>query len=235
MTRMFTANGLALAAALTICTGSASAGSFTINFDSLRDGDYASSDPVAQAHGVTFKSAYLTADLDDEGYEILDLYGNFIPGYTHWTTYTDDFADLIVRDPNYYGRGDAPSGTLALDAMFDQTLIGFATPLVLTGFSFDLDASRFGYPFAMDLLFLDGDGKTIFDTSFVSSGLFNFDIEFAPLLVHGILLPSTSKLYDTLTFTTATQVAAPAGLLLLSVGFGVLGLATSRRRIAKGA
>lgn len=204
---------------------SAHADSYTVTFDSLTSGDKASLDPVAQANGVTFASGQLAADLDADGFPILDVYDQFVPGKTHWEAIPG--VSLTVANPTAYGHGNAPSGTLALNALWDQTLIQFSQPTQVTGFSFKLDGSSYGDLFAAQVLFLDANGKTVLTSAdFTGSGTTSFSTSFAATTVSAILLPSTDKFYDTITVSTVPEASTWA---LMVGGLLVLGTVAKRR------
>lgn len=226
MTRMYLR--AAVAAALALGAASAAAQSaYTISFDTLTAGTQAGLDPVAQANGVSFVAGQLDPDLDLNGDPILDPAGNLVPGSTHWAALVPT-APLTVANPNAFGYGAAPSGTLALNALNDQTLIRFTQPAVLTGFSFKLDGSTFGDLIDSQVLLLDGAGKTLLASApFTGSGTSAFSMSFAATAVSAILLPSTSKFYDDITIT---PVPEPGEVLMMGAGLAMLGLVVRRRR-----
>ena len=130
-----------LAASLSVASVSAFA-DYNFNFDGVTSGTSVNNTLVNPYSDVTFFSGFVTADLDVQGFEILDINNQTIPGFTHWETYQD--CDIRVRDPQFYSAGVALSGANALDAKFDQVFIKFATALNLTSFSMQLDNSTFG-------------------------------------------------------------------------------------------
>lgn len=222
MTRHITPDGLemirqTLTAAImagTILWASANAGAATVNFDTLSDNASANLDPVAQANGMTFLSAFLADDLDE--------FGDPIPGQTHFEAYPD--SDIRVVNPEDFGRGPAPSGTLTINALFDQLLIRFDAARSINGFGFAEDSSSYGDLSPVPILFLDANGKTLFSAGPYlpnSSANHRYDFSFATALVSQILLPSTSKLYDDI---TVRFVPEPGTLALLLAGLCALGI-----------
>ena len=149
-----TLGSLALTAVLSAFSASALA-NYSFNFDGVASGTSANNSVVNPYADVSFLSGFVTADLDSNGFEILDLNNQTIPGFTHWETYQD--SDIRVRDPQFYGAGLAPSGTNAIDAKFDQLFIKFSTAQDIASFSMQLDNSTFGFPNS-SLFFVDSFG-----------------------------------------------------------------------------
>lgn len=200
---------------------------YNFNFDDVVSGTSANNLTVNPYSDVSFLSGYLTADLDSNGNEILDLNTNQpIPGFTHWESYTD--STIKVTDPTLYGYGVAPSGTNALDARFDQVFIKFDTTQNLSSFSAQLDNSQYGI-YNASFIFLNAFGKTISSVNFdsyanpgaiITSGAING--------VSGIVL-SGGKLYDNINIATVSAVPEPETYALLLAGLGLV-VAASRRR-----
>lgn len=193
--------------------------SFTMTFDALQAGDNANLDPVAQAHGITFVSTFVAPDLDANGDEI--------PGQTHWEAYPDPNGIYVVN-PVAFGRNIAPSQQLMLNGLFDQTLISFAHPTKIDGFSFLVDTSTYGDLFYVTIPFVDAAGKTVFTSpDFLPTTLPGQSFSFAPIWVSGIVLVSTSKLYDNISISVVPE---PANWALFTAGLALTGAAVRRRR-----
>jgi hypothetical protein len=200
---------------------------YNFNFDGAVSGTSANDLAVNPYSDVSFLSGFLTADLDAEGYEILDAFNQTVPGFTHWEAYSD--SDIKVRDPAFYNRGVAPSAANALDAVFDQIFIKFDTAQNLTSFSAQLDNSQFGI-YNASFIFLDALGKTLSTVNFDSYGNPGAVISSGALNgVSGVVL-SGGKLYDNINISTVAPVPEPETYALLLAGLGLLGVANRRRK-----
>ena len=216
---------LALAATLSISSVSAFA-DYSFNFDDVASGTSANNSIVNPYSDVSFLSGFVTADLDAQGFEILDVNGNTKPGFTHWETYLD--SDIRVRNPQVYGAGVAPSGTNALDAKFDQVFMKFDTAQNLTSFSMQLDNSSFGFPNS-NIFFVDSLGKTLSTVAFDQSLAGSIITAGAVSNVSGIVL-SSGKLYDNINIATVAAVPEANTYAMLFAGLGVMGAAARRRK-----
>jgi hypothetical protein len=212
--------------AASICTSSfaASAASYTINFDNIASGSNANTDLVALANGVSFASAYL-ADTVDANFNVIG---------THWAAYS--LADLTNPvDPSIFaqnsanlGWGAAPSGANALDARYDQVMVQFANPTQLSSFSFDLDNTGYGNLQATNLLFLDGQGNTLFTSSnFYQATTTHFTQNFASAMTVSAVLLTSGKLYDNI---SVAAVPEPETYAMMLAGMSLLGFMAYRRR-----
>ena len=220
-----TLGSLALTAVLGAFSASALA-DYSFNFDGVASGTSANNSVVNPYSDVSFLSGFVTADLDVNGFEILDMNNQTIPGFTHWETYQD--SDIRVRDPQFYGAGIAPSGTNAIDAKFDQVFIKFSTAQNLTSFSMQLDNSTFGFP-SSNLFFVDSLGKALSTIAFDQSQSGSIITSGAVNNVSGIIL-SGGKLYDNINITTVAAVPEADTYAMLFVGLGMMGAVARRRK-----
>ncbi len=210
----------ALSAAL--LASSAQAAIITIDFNSLSDNASANLDPVAQANGISFLSAFTADDVDEWGDPT---------GETHIEAYSD--SDIRAVDPAPFSRG--PAGASMVNALFDQLLIRLDAPTTIDGFGFSEDVSSYGDLFSVPVLLLDANGKTLFEAGPYmpnSNASHRYDFSFAPITVSQILLSSTSKLYDDITISTSVSSAVPepASWTLMIGGLGLVGMAMRRVR-----
>lgn len=217
---------LLLAAVLGMFSASALA-DYNFSFDGVASGTSANNSIVNPYSDVSFLSGFVTADLDTNGFEILDMNNQTIPGFTHWETYAD--SNILVRNPQYYSAGVAPSGTNALDAKFDQVFIKFATAQNLTSFSMQLDNSTFGNLGVSNLFFLDAAGKTISTVGFNQSQSGAVITAGAVNNVSGIILNS-GKLYDNINIATVAAVPEADTSAMLLAGLGLMGFVARRRK-----
>ena len=219
---------LVLAATFSVASVSAFA-DYSFNYDGVASGTSANNSIVNPYSDVSILSGFVTADLDANGFEILDMNNQTIPGFTHWETYQD--SDIRVRDPQFYSGGVAPSGANALDAKFDQVFIKFATAQNLTSFSMQLDNSTFGNLGVSNLFFLNAAGKTISTVGFDQSQSGSIITSGAVSNISGIILTS-GKLYDNINIATAAAVPEADSYAMFVAGLGLMG-AVARRRNTK--
>ena len=220
-----TLSSFALTAALGAFSASALA-NYSFNFDGVASGTSANNSVVNPYSDVSFLSGFVTADLDSNGFEILDMNNQTIAGFTHWETYQD--SDIRVRDPQFYGAGLAPSGTNAIDAKFDQVFIKFSTAQNLTSFSMQLDNSTFGFPNS-SLFFVDSFGKALSTVTFDQSQSGSIITMGAVNNVSGIIL-SSGKLYDNINIATIAAVPEPETYAMLLAGLAVVGAVSGRKK-----
>lgn len=158
-----------------------------------------------------------------------DAWGDWVPGTEHWQI--DSAADfttpLTVEDPGApeWDRGTAPSGSLALQAVFAPVLIHFDQAYRLSHFSVVLDRDVFGLPEAT-IDFVSGRSITrqlaVDQTeplAIVSAGLLEN--------VDGLVLPS-GAFYDNLSFRMTPVPEASTYLAGLAV-IGVVAVRFLRR------
>lgn len=122
------ATGLAAAAALHAQT-------FTFDFDAVPSGTAVNSFAPS---GVSFHQAYFAPSLDGFGDPIL--------GSEHWQIdpLNDPLFPVLAENPADYTYGAAPSGTNALNALWQPVLIRFDQAYDLQAFATTLDNSTFG-------------------------------------------------------------------------------------------
>lgn len=201
--------GLALA-------GSAAAQSTLIQFDALVSGDAAN---LAAPSFLQFNEGTFSPDYDADG--------DVIAGSERWRTATDA-APIVVRDPAFYDRGLAPSGSLALDGVFQPTLINFTSHQSLTEFSVTLDNDSYGDPSAQILFYSVGaSGNSLLASIPVDQTVPGFTATLAQPLsnVDMIVLPS-GALYDDVRLAVVPE---PGSTALALFGAGALGLLLMRR------
>ena len=201
---------------------------YNFNFDGVASGTSANNALVNPYSDVQFLSAFLTADLDAQGFEIVDINTNqLIPGFTHFEAYAN--SDIRVRDPQFYNHGVAPSGVNAIDAKFDELYIKFATEQNLTSFSAQLDNSQYGI-YNANFIFVNAAGKTIDSITFNSydnpGAIITKDFTRG---VGGIIL-SKGKLYDNITIATVAAVPEPQSYALILMGLSLFGLLSKKSK-----
>jgi hypothetical protein len=104
----------------------------TFRFDHVASGSAANS---ALSGGVTVEPAFYAPSLDGDG--------NDIPGTEAWRT--DTFAPAVTVDnPMTFDRGEAPSPSNALNALFQPVMLLFPTPEFVGLFRVTLDGDEFG-------------------------------------------------------------------------------------------
>lgn len=192
-----------LAATLSISSVSAFA-NYSFDFDGAVSGTSANNSAVNPYVGVTFLSGFLTADLDAQGFEILDVNGQNIPGFTHTRKLIKIaiFALEILK----FMEQELHRAVLmiALDAKFDQVFIKFDTAQNLTSFSMQLDNSTFGFPNS-NIFFVDSLGKILSTVAFDQSLSSSIITAGAVSNVIGFIL-SSGKLYDNINIPTVAAV-----------------------------
>jgi hypothetical protein len=209
---------MALSIAALATGASAGVVSHTFNFDDLTPGANANDTFQPSGLGVSFFYGVFSPDEDE--------FGDPIPGSERWRIDTEA-PDVIVDNPATYGRGPAPSGLLALEALFQPVLITFDNPTGVLNFSATLDNDTFGFngflPGLEDisLQFYRNDGSLIqrFAIDQTTPG---FMVEASGLSDVSFALLAGGAFYDDISITIPTP--GVAGL------FSVAGLAAFRRR-----
>jgi hypothetical protein len=214
---MNTSRNLAAALLLAAATTGAVAQSFSIGFDALSE--------AAPANGaapslVSFGVGTFSPNLDGEG--------DAIPGTERWRL-LGSAGPVVVLDPQFYGRGVAPSAPRALDSVFDTTLMLFTSRQAVTSFSVTLDQGGFGFSdMFIELYQVGATTNTLLASIPVDQTIPGFVATLsAPVAgVDMVVLPAGS-LYDNLNFTAVPE---PADYAL--VGSGLLGaIALLRRKL----
>lgn len=217
----------ALVAALVASAATAQAAVYSFNFDGAASGTSANDSAINPYSNVTFLSAFTTADLDAYGSEILDMNGNFIPGFTHIEAYSD--SNIQVVDPSTIARGNPISGTNALDGRYDSIYLKFADAQSNLNVSFQLENTHFGLTSQID--FVDANGKVI---NSVSQDIMGHS--FGQLItassantgIYGIVI-SSGLTFDNLNIATIAAVPETDTYAMLLAGLGVMGLVARRR------
>ena len=175
-----------------------------------------SANSLSQA-GVTFQPGVFRPDTSADG---LDL-----PGTEKWRV--DSTAPLVTVDhPGLYGRGFAPSGDNALNALFQPVIVLFPASTDLTGFSAKLDNDTFGDA-RLSVSFYDANDRLLSSLPLdqtvpgytVSSGTISG--------VSKLVLPG-GAFYDNVNVGIST-VPEPSTWALLGVGLAALGWFHRRR------
>ncbi len=190
-----------------LLASAAHAQSYSINFDSLNSGTPANQ---AAPAGVSFGEGTWSPDYDSEG--------DVIAGTERWRLF-DGASPVLVRNPSFYDRGTAPSGLLALDGVFQPTLMKFTSPQLLAVFSVTLDKDTYGDPGATIQFYKSGPtGNTLLASIPANQAVPGFTAALAAPVsgVDMVLLPS-GALYDDIKYSSVPEPG--------SIGLGLLGLA----------
>jgi hypothetical protein len=191
----------------------------TINFDNVAAGASANSALPLNA-GFAFYNAVFTPDVD--------AYGDAIIGSEKWRIDTDPSTPAVdVVNTVAQGYGAAPSGTNALNGLWQPVLVHFDHATDLNGFSVTLDNSAYGNLSPSQLLFLDAGGNTLAQiildqTQPGAIGALNSTL----FGVQDIVLAS-GALYDNV---TVSSVPLPAAAWLMFSALGGLGTIARRKR-----
>jgi hypothetical protein len=199
----------------------ASAATFSTNFDSLPAGSLAS---LFSNSDFSFHNGFFGPIQDGEGLDI--------PGSDQWQIDADSDAafPLMVIDTDLAGYGAAPSGLNALNGVDQSVLIVFTQLVDITSFSVTLDNSTFGNLFATDIEFVTGATSVANQASDQSVPGLVVNVASANGVL-AIVLPAGAY-YDNLSFNyTASAIPEPSSYAALA-GLAGLALAASRRRRA---
>lgn len=192
------------AAALLLAAVSASAQTFSFNFDSVSSGSLAS---LFNTSAFSFHNAtYLP---------VVDEFGDPIDGTDHWQIDpVSDASAPVTVDTFLDWETSAPlTDGNALNAQWQAVIVEFDQPYLLTDFSVTLDGDVFGFSSTID--FLSGTqiaGQAVADQT-VPGFIATFNSSGA---ITGFLLPA-SGYYDNLTFTL-TAVPEPSTWAALAGG-----------------
>ena len=201
----------ALMAGLLLATAS-QAQSISITFDALNSGTPANQ---AAPTGVSFGEASWSPDLDTDG--------DVIAGTERWRLF-DSSSPILVRNPAFYDRGSAPSGLVALDGVFQPTLVRFSSPQMLAQFSVTLDKDTYGDPGAMiEFYRVSSTGNTLLASIPANQTSPGFTAALAAPIsgVDMVLLPS-GALYDNIQYSSIPEPSSVALSLVGLAGFGAL-------------
>jgi hypothetical protein len=199
----------ALVAGLLFATAS-QAQSISITFDALSSGTPAN---LAAPAGVSFGEATWSPDLDADG--------DVIAGTERWRLF-EGSSPILVRNPSFYDRGSAPSGLVALDGVFQPTLIRFSSPQMLARFSVTLDKDTYGDPSAAIEFYRVGSaGNTLLASIPANQTSPGFTAALAAPVsgVDMVLLPS-GALYDNIQYSSIPEPSSVALSLVGLAGFG---------------
>jgi hypothetical protein len=205
---------VATAAALLLATA-ASAQSYSISFDTLNSGTPAN---LAAPSGVSFNEGTWSPDYDTEG--------DAIAGTERWRLF-DGANPILVRNPSFYDRGTAPSGVVALDGVFQPTLMRFSSPQMLAQFSVTLDNDTYGDPAATIQFYRVGmTGNTLLGSIPANQASAGFTAALAAPIsgVDMVVLPA-GALYDDIRYSSVPEPGSTALCIL-----GISGLALFLRR-----
>lgn len=197
--------GLLLAAA-------AQAQSYTINFDNLTSGTSAN---LAAPSGVSFGEGTWSPDYDSEG--------DVIAGTDRWRLF-DGAGNILVRNPAFYDRGSAPSGLVALDGVFQPTIMSFSSPQMMAQFSVTLDNDTYGDSGTMiEFYRVSSSGNTLLASIPADQTSPGFTAALAAPVsgVDMIVLPS-GALYDNIRYSSVPEPGSIALTLAGFAGFGTL-------------
>ena len=199
---------LAAAFAAVLATSASAQIISTFNFDAVPNGATAS---LFNTSKVSFHQAHYVP--------FLDSFGDPIAGSDHWEidVVNDTLFPVTAEDPLDYGRGVAPSGTNALQALFQPVLLSFDGTYNLQSFSFTLDNDTFGA--VAPVAFITSTGTVLelsIDPSVAGLSFSTTDV----FGINGIVLPG-GAFYDNIAIN-ALPVGVPLGAVPEPSTYGLL-------------
>jgi len=203
----------ALALAAAFPAGVLAQGSM-FRFDHVASGSAANS---ALSGGFTVEPAFYAPSLDGDG--------NDIPGTEAWRT--DTFAPAVTVDnPMTFDRGEAPSPSNALNALFQPVMLLFPTPEYVGLFRVTLDGDNFGS--SLPIEFYDSFETLVWSTT-VDQSVSYFEVHESPGVagVSKIVLPG-GAFYDNIQIAPVPE--ADTRMLMLAGSLILVGGAWMRRR-----
>ena len=215
---------LAAAFAAVLATSASAQIISTFNFDSVANGATAN---LFNTSKVSFHPAHYVP--------FFDSFGDPLAGSDHWEidVVNDTLFPVTAENPLDYGRGVAPSGTNALQALFQPVLLRFDATYNLQSFSFTLDNDTFGA--VAPVAFITSTG-TVLELS-INQAIAGLSFSTAGVSgINGIVLPG-GAFYDNIAINALPVGASPAvpepstyGLLAALLALG--GAAWRRRKHA---
>ena len=207
---MINNSSLAALVAGILFAAASQAQSISITFDTLSSGTPAN---LAAPTGVSFGEATWSPDVDGDG--------DVIAGTERWRLF-EGSSPILVRNPLFYDRGSAPSGLVALDGVFQPTLIRFSSPQMLAQFSVTLDKDTYGDPSAaIEFYRVGAAGNTLLASIPANQASPGFTSALAAPVsgVDMVLLPS-GALYDNIQYSSIPEPSSVALSLVGLAGFG---------------
>ncbi|HMU67208.1 MAG TPA: hypothetical protein PKE57_08685 [Cellvibrionaceae bacterium] len=196
----------------------AQAATIEINFDGVNSGSSANS---AAPSGIVFYQAHYVNDVD--------AYGDEISNTQKWQIDSQSTADypVTVDNPASFGYGAAPSGTNALNALWQPVLMRFESALDLTGFSTVLDNSTYGDILPAAVYFLDSNKKIL--SQIAVDQTVPGAVATLTTPVNGVreVLFSSGAFYDTVQISS---VPLPPSAALFLSGLALLGTIKYRKK-----
>jgi hypothetical protein len=160
-----------------------------------------------------------------------DAFGDPIAGSDHWEIdlVNDSLFPVTAENPLDYGSGPAPSGTNALQALWQPVLLRFDSVYNLQSFTFTLDNDPFGLLTSVAFITNTGTVTEIaLDQSIAAFQFSATDIDG----ITGIVLPS-GAFYDNLVLNATAAVPEPSTYGAIAGALALVGTLWRRRRSAR--